>query len=63
MKKKSFDVKVTVSLQSEHVAFLEELIKSGEAENLSQAIRKCINITRKGVTGGGKGYGRSDGPC
>ncbi|MCW4008817.1 MAG: hypothetical protein NWF09_09055 [Candidatus Bathyarchaeota archaeon] len=44
MKKKTFKTKLTVFLTAEQHEFLMKLIAKGEAENESQAIRRCINI-------------------
>ena len=34
----------SVMLDPEHLQFLEEMVRRGEAETLGQAIRKCINF-------------------
>ena len=52
VKKKSFKTRVTIALSQEQVAFLEELVKRGETESVSQAIRKCINVVMKNVREG-----------
>ena len=36
----------SVMLDPEHLQFLEEMVRRGEAETLGQAIRKCINFYR-----------------
>jgi len=46
LKKRKFEEKITVSLPSDMVDFLESLIEKGVAENMSQAIRKCVNFAR-----------------
>jgi len=43
-KKRSFGNRVTIALSQEQIQFLRELIEKGEAENISQAVRRCINI-------------------
>jgi len=38
-----FDVRVCISLPQEHVEFLRGTVEAGEAESISQAVRKCID--------------------
>ncbi|MEM3433570.1 MAG: hypothetical protein QXP27_05295 [Candidatus Methanomethyliaceae archaeon] len=52
---KSFQVKICVSLSKEHIEFLRSMIEKGEAETLSQAVRRCIGLARESVGKGVKG--------
>ncbi|MEM0489231.1 MAG: ribbon-helix-helix protein, CopG family [Candidatus Bathyarchaeia archaeon] len=40
-----FDVRVCISLPQEYVDFLRGVVEAGEAESISQAVRKCIGAT------------------
>lgn len=43
-KPKRFNTRVSLSLSQEQVEFLREMVGRGEADSLSQAVRKCISI-------------------
>lgn len=45
----------SLSLSEEHMGFLKRLVEIGEADSLSQAMRKCISIAmEKFEKGSGK---------
>lgn len=39
-----FDVRVCISLPQEYVEFLRGMVETGEAESISQAVRKCVGV-------------------
>lgn len=50
-----FDVRVCISLPQEYVEFLRGMVEGGEADSVSQAVRKCISIAMERF--------RSEGGC
>jgi len=50
-KSKRFDVRVCISLPKEQIEFLRGMVEKGEADSISQAVRKCVALAaekRKG---------------
>jgi Arc/MetJ-type ribon-helix-helix transcriptional regulator len=47
MNPRKYEVRITVGIPKELAVFLDEMVKNGIAENLSQAIRKCISIAKE----------------
>jgi len=48
-----FDVRVYISLPQEYVDFLRGMVEAGEAESISQAVRKCIGAAMERFRGRG----------
>jgi Arc/MetJ-type ribon-helix-helix transcriptional regulator len=46
-KRKKFEVRVTVSLPPVLAEFVEDMVRMGRAESLSQAIRRCVSIAKE----------------
>jgi Arc/MetJ-type ribon-helix-helix transcriptional regulator len=46
-KKKRFEISIHVNLPAELAEFLEEMVRKGAAETISQAARKCIAIAKE----------------
>jgi len=51
-KKRSFETRITIALSQAQLQFLRDLVERGEAESVSQAIRKCINVAMKSLREG-----------
>jgi len=51
-KKGSFEARITIALSQAQFPFLRDLVERGEAESVSQAIRKCINVAMKSLREG-----------
>jgi len=52
-KPRRFDVRICISLPEEHVEFLKGMVERGEADSISQAVRKCISLAAERVGKGG----------
>ncbi len=46
-KRKKFEIKISVNIPAKLAEFLDELVEAGVAENISQAVRKCIAIAKE----------------
>lgn len=51
-KPKQFVYKVEASLTQEQGEFLEDMVRKGEADNISQAMRTCVKEYIKKPSGG-----------
>lgn len=46
-KKRSFENRISIALSKDQMEFLRKMVEKGEAENISQAVRRCVAIARK----------------
>ena len=45
-KQKRYPVKVDVLLPTELAEYLQDMVRTGAAENVSQAVRRCISLAK-----------------